>query len=370
MNKKSIFTILIVLILFSCTIFQINKSYASTNKKLYFVLISPTGPGNSFWDKYTDYMKAAAKNFNIKLDVYYTYDNPYKGQEVLNKVIKSPVKPNVVMFINHRGLGKDLIKKADAAKLNSFLINSSLSNEDKKIADKPREKYKHWIGEMYPDDEYAGYILAKSLIDSAEKQHKGTIHLLAIKGPKGIDEASDNRINGLKKALKEYNNVVLDQVVAGEWLRNIAEQKFVILKTTRYPKISVVWTACDGMALGVVDGAKKLHLKPGKDIITGGVDWIDDAFVSVKKGEMNASVGGHFMEGAWVIVALYDYFNGVDFKRENVTLRTKMFPATAKNADFCKTKTDVKNLDSIDFRKFSKKLNPTIKKYDFSLKSL
>jgi ABC-type sugar transport system substrate-binding protein len=315
-------------------------------------------------------MKDAAKDLKIKLDIQYAYDNPYVEREILQKIIKSSPKPDAVLFINHRGLAKELIKKADDAKLNTFLINSGFSGEERKAVGMPRQKYKHWLGEMYPDDEYAGYILAKNLIATAEKTNKGTIHMLAVKGPKGIDDASDKRIAGMKKALKEHPNVVLDQIVAGEWLRDIAKKKFVILKTTRYPKATIVWTACDAMALGVIDGTKELKLKPGKDIITGGIDWIDDAFTSVKKGEMAVSVGGHFMEGAWVIITLNDYFHGYDFKKENVSLRTKMFAVTPKTVDLYKNKTATQHLNSVNFAKYSKEHNPEIKKYKFDLSAL
>lgn len=368
MKRKLIFISLLIFVLLGCSIFLTNKSsYVFAKKQLHFVFISPTGPKNMFWNKYTDYMKDAAKDLKIKLDVYYTYDNPYKVPEILDQIIKSSDKPDVVMFINYRGLGKDFIKKTNEAKINTFLVNAGLSKEEQKIAGKPREKYKYWIGEMYPDDEYAGYILAKTLINTAKEKNKGTIHVLGIKGPKGADEASDQRVAGLKRALKEYKNVVLDQIVAGHWAKDQAEQKFKILKTTRYKDISVVWTACDGMALGVIDGVKTLNLRPGQDIFTGGVDWLDEAFVAIKNGEMTVSVGGHFMEGAWVIVALHDYFSGVDFKTENVSLKTQMIPTTLKDVDAYKNKTDVKNLKNIDFSKYSKKLNPEIKKYEFIL---
>ena len=67
--------------------------------------------------------------------------------------------------------------------------------------------------------------------------------------------------------------------------------------------------------------------------MVGGIDWNLEAIQSIQKGQMTASMGGHFMEGGWVMVLLYDYFNGVDFVDEGVAMKSKMSAITQANAD-------------------------------------
>ena len=87
------------------------------------------------------------------------------------------------------------------------------------------------------------------------------------------------------------------------------------------------------MALGVVEGIKELGLVPGQDIVTGGFDWSEKGVEAVVKGEIEVTMGGHYMEGAWVAVLIYDYFNGVDFKDESLRMKSNMGALTKENID-------------------------------------
>lgn len=117
-------------------------------------------------------------------------------------------------------------------------------------------------------------------------------------------------------------------------------------------------------------GAKDLKLKPGRDIVTGGIDWLPEALEEVRNKEIDVSVGGHFIEGGWVAVLIYDYFNGKDFASERVSWKTHMRPITSSNVDYYENKLNEKNWGKINFRKFSKVYNPSIKKYDFKMQNI
>ncbi len=76
------------------------------------------------------------------------------------------------------------------------------------------------------------------------------------------------------------------------------------------------------------------------------------------------------MTGGWAMILLHDYHHSKDFKEEGTNLKMKIFDEiNSSNVDAIKKFGD-KNWDKIDFTKFSKILNPKIKKYDFSLKSI
>ncbi len=83
------------------------------------------------------------------------------------------------------------------------------------------------------------------------------------------------RVAGLRKALAEHDDVTVVQHFRAKWERKRAEDAFEVI-VKRYPEVKVFWAASDSMALGVLDGARRLGKLPGKDFITGGIDLLPD----------------------------------------------------------------------------------------------
>lgn len=86
---------------------------------------------------------------------------------------------------------------------------------------------------------------------------------------------------------------------------------------------------------------------------------------------MTALAGGHFIAGAFGLVMLYDYHHGRDFIDEGLELNRPMFILLNKEeARHFQMLFGQMNFDKVNFRKFSKVLNPLLKKYDFSFRQL
>ena len=77
--------------------------------------------------------------------------------------------------------------------------------------------------------------------------------------------------------------------------------------------MTTLWAASDGMALGASESIQ--HLK--RKVTIGGIDWTLEGVKAVNEQILTATVGGHFMEGAWISVLIYDYFHGIRFSQEN-----------------------------------------------------
>lgn len=74
----------------------------------------------------------------------------------------------------------------------------------------------------------------------------------------------------------------------------------------------------------------------------------------MKSGELSVAAGGHYVDGAWVMVLLHDYFHGRDFAEEGVQKITKMAIVTQDNVGhYLSRLTDEKllaeNIERIDF---------------------
>ena len=127
------------------------------------------------------------------------------------------------------------------------------------------------------------------------------------------------------------------------------------------------------MALGVIQAAKQSNKKPGKDFVTGGMDLLPSTFKYLEDGSMSASVGAHFVEGAFALIALYDYLNGYDFAKVGKTqFLTNMALGVGKQKNsLTKNENLLQNrLDKIDFSKYSNAHNQKLKPYDFNTQDI
>ncbi len=93
-----------------------------------------------------------------------------------------------------------------------------------------------------------------------------------------------------------------------------------------------------------------MGLDPGKDILFGGCGWYAPAIKKVQDGTLATTVGGHFMEGGWVMVLIHDYHHGRDFISDPI--ETAMYSIDKSNVEK------------------SKVHNSNLKKYDFSLEAV
>lgn len=253
-----------------------------------------------FWELMEGGMQAACNDLGINLKIYHSN---YLGQvrQLAEAAKNKEIDAALFKPLNHNGL--KLLEITEQYQIPSLIINVSLTPENiKKAGGGPRQHYKTWIGELLPDDEKAGYMLAEGLVKRARQkkisdQH-GKIHLVGIAGRQG-DGSTALRNKGFNTFFKQAENadVIVHQVVYADWLKQSAYAKFLGLKK-RYPNLSVVWSANDSMALGVIDGINTLGLEPGKDIMTASIDWSFKGIDAIQRGELEFSLGGHFMDGA------------------------------------------------------------------------
>jgi ABC-type sugar transport system substrate-binding protein len=214
--------------------------------------------------------------------------------------------------------------------------------------------------------------LATQLIEAAAHGGKlgtdGRVHVVALNGLRD-SPAAGQRLQGLEQAMRRRPEAVLHQLVYADWDRQIARyQSAALLK--RYPDTRVVWAASDSIALGAVAGIADSGLKAGNDVLVGGIDWATDGIRAVRDGTLLMTVGGHFMNGGWALVLLYDFFHGIDFVSAGVTFGTDMQTITRANVESLFPLLVESRWETFDFRQFSKARNPRLREYDFSLRAM
>jgi ABC-type sugar transport system substrate-binding protein len=266
-----------------------------------------------------------------------------------------------------------MVKILAHAGINVFVLLNTFVEDQIEEMEKPRVKFHSFLGSLVPDNSAAGYLLARTLFDKARQEGHGAtggkIEVIAINGD-FVTPAAIARNVGMHLAVAETEGIDLRQVFVGQWNR---EKAYLQAQGAlfRYPELSVIWAANDPMALGALDAVREAGKISGKDIMIGGVNWDLPALLEIRDGGMVASAGGHFMAGAWALVLLYDYFHGRDFADIGTELQLPLFSlldrqgvvrylAVFGDGDWTK----------IDFRKFSRILNPDQQRYDFSMEKV
>ena len=339
--------------------------------------INPGKSDETYWLTSARAMEQAAKSLEIKLEVHFAERKHTRMLDIARQIIARPAseRPDYVIFSNDYATGPELLRLFDAAGIKTFMAYSGIATPaDRAAVGLPRTHFKGWLGSLEPHGEDAGYLTAKRLIEAGRKfkvqASDGKLHLLAIGGDRSTT-SSMRRSAGMRTAIAEAPDVVLDQEVFADWNREkAAEQSEWLFQ--RYPDTRLVWAGNDLMAFGAMQSWEKRGGSPGKDAWFTGVNTSSEALEAVNSGRLAGLAGGHFIAGAWSLVILYDFHHGRDFAPdEGLELDQTMFvlftPLLAKR--FSERYGDL-HFDRVDFRRYSKVLNPKLKRYDFSFGQL
>lgn len=340
------------------------------------VLFINSGWANEvYWRTASEAMSAAAASLNMPLEIIYADRNPVRAVAIAREVAARPkaARPRFVVFSNEASVAPEILRTLEEAGIDSFMAYSGVQEALKPQLGKPREKFKHWLGSLEPRAEDAGYMTARALIEAARASRvaaarDGKLHMLAIAGDKSTP-SSIARNAGMRRAVAEARDVVLQQEVYGEWSRERAAEQMRVL-VQRYPEVRIVWAGSDEMAFGAMEVWRSRGGVPGRDGFFSAINTSPAALTAVRTGELSALAGGHFLTGAWALVMLYDYARGRDFKSEGLELTWPMFVLFDPPLVDRFEQRFGASQKPLDFRKYSKALNPRAGAYSFEIEKL
>ncbi|MFZ6690942.1 ABC transporter substrate-binding protein [Undibacterium sp. SXout20W] len=336
-------------------------------------------PGKSdevYWVTASHCMSAAAHSLGVQLEILYSERDHLKTLTIAKEIAaRGPGnRPDYVILSNDYAVGMEAMRILDAAKIKTFFAFSGISDpHERDTVAGPRQIYKGWLGSLEPKSEEAGYLTARELIQRGEAMHlyapDGKLHMLVIAGDR-TTTTSFKRNNGMRRAIAEAKNLVVDQEVYGEWSRTKAKVQSEWLYK-RYPGKHLVWAGNDQMAFGAMESWRAIGGVPGKDSLFSGVNTSSEALTAIEDGSLTALAGGHFVAGAFALVMLYDYDHSKDFTDEGLELDRSMFILFDKeSAHRFYHLFGGLNFEHVDFRQFSKVYNANVKKYEFSFRQI
>ncbi len=300
---------------------------------IHITLLNTHHQTSAFGQRISTFAQDAAEDLGIEFTVIYSDSHHIVQLKNINKLTQMKNKPDYVVFTPYRESIVQVFDILQKAKIPFVTLERSYTKQEVNTIGLPQEKYSYWLGEILPDNVKAGEALSSVLVNTLVKDKPNP------KKYKAVVISGDNylstliRWRGFKKTIADFPQIKLVERIGAHWSRDEANSKYTFL-LKKYKKIDVVFSSSDEMALGVADVVDKSHLIVNEDIVIGGFDWIPEALIAINQGKLTASVGGHFIQGAWAIVKIYDHHHGLNvFKKGDQNAYVEMLVADKSNID-------------------------------------
>ncbi|WP_428031652.1 ABC transporter substrate-binding protein [Ancylobacter sp.] len=309
-----------------------------------------------FWNNYTDFMKKGANELGVELIVLNADNKPDQMVKSLEDLVAQHV--DGIIFTPYWATAARGLTLAKEADIPVILTDS--------YADFPPQspRFPNYVAFIGPSDEDAGYQMAKTLFANIKPGADGKKVIGVVNGTAGTSVAIDRR-KGLEKALKEAPDVRVAGEVDGNFVRDTSQTVFESLYQG-HPDITGVWAANGGTATGVLAALKNRGKVPGKDVMVVAMDLNPENVDAVKSGELLFDIGGHWLQGGFALVMMYDQINGKPVPAGAANVKLGLLPLTKdKVAQF--EKDFPGGVPPYDFKEHSQVYNPKAKPAAFEM---
>lgn len=327
------------------------------------VFLNPGYSDETFWVDYSRFMQAAATDLGMALRVQYSERRADLALTQARAVLQGPQRPDYLVLVNEQYLAPEIIRLSRGTGVKLFLVNNGLTDSQAQSIKAQPDKYPEVLGTLVSNDEQAGYQMLKAMVAQLPAG-TGPVDLLAFAGVK-TTPASQLREQGMRRALADFPQVRLRQVVYGGWSRQRAfEQAQLLLE--RYPDTQLVWSANDQMAFGAMQAFEAVGKVPGVDVVFSAVNSSPEALKARIDGRLGVLMGGHFTVGGWAMVMLHDDAQGLAVNRDG---RREHLAPVLQLIDVARARRWLKLLEQdghgIDFHRYSAEGRPADFRYPF-----
>ncbi len=326
------------------------------------MFFQPEETRSQFWFASKRFAQAVAADLNVELqliEITAEARNRFTFKELTSHSLANNPEPHFILSIFYGGGEYSQLDIFNRTGVPFFTFNTSLDSKILQLTKQPRVKFQNWMGHRSPNEILAGRLLAAELWQIS-KQGK-TMAILA--GPTA-SRINSHRVEGsMQLGSKEALNIV--PPIHTDWkVPSSVTATQMLIK--RVPDFDMIWTAGPDIAAGAIEALSQASLE--KDIAVGTFDWTTNNIDLIRKGLLDVSFGGHFMDAGWAIVMIYDFLHGFDFANDPGTLiQSRLNKIDSSNIDRIEPLLVEDRWDEIDFKQYSKCLNNQLTKYDFQL---
>ncbi|RJG47623.1 response regulator [Motilimonas pumila] len=312
-----------------------------------------------FWTRLSEFTKKASQDLGVTLHVFNAQESQEKLLKDAQHAIELGVRGIIFPAIGNNNVEVDLLTLAERHQVKSVMINTPSS--DSSLL--PQVQFKEWLATITPNDMVAGRSLIRKLITAPERKAKQS-KILAFSGQLDTQPALA-REQGLLQYLSTHQGHELVAIEHVNWSPQEAVIRYREIAKT-HPDIDIIWSASDAMARALADEVAKQPLT--KKPLIGGIDWDPSTQQYIDDGRIYTSVGGHFLEGAWAVVLLYDHLHGIDFSDLRLSYTTGMSSVDAQSSVMRQAMLSI-TPEQMHFSPLSLALNRNLFDYDMSLRN-
>lgn len=325
------------------------------------MFFQPEEERSQFWFNSMHFAKAVAKDLNVSLqtiEITAEARNRFTFKELTSNALANNPRPDFILSIFYGGGEYAQLNVFNQTNIPFFTFNTSLDEKMLQLTKRPRDQFANWKGHRSPNEIVAGRLLANELASITGGK---TIAILA--GPTA-STINSHRVEGsVLQGTENLLNVI--PAINTDWKKE-SSMRATNMLLKRVHDVDMIWTAGPDIALGAIEVLQKQENE--KKIAVGTFDWTVNNVDLINKGLLDVSYGGHFMDAGWAIVMIYDYLNGIDFASDPGSLvLSELVKIDDSNVDKIEPLLRENKWDEIDFRKYSKCLNPQLEFYEFTL---
>lgn len=251
---------------------------------------------NPFWVNYMDFMQQVAGELNIELKVSDVQNREDKQISDLESLIAAGVD-GLVLVPQTAEVGPTLLRNAEEASIPVVI-------PDRWPGVEPGDpEYSQYVAFIGPNDFDAGYNICQALVDA------GSTKLVAVSGFHGAS-VHEGRSDGMNQCVED-NGI---ELLAEEWVGETREKGLQTMENylSRFPgpEFDGAWHLNDDTAMGSIQALEAAGFL--EDVHVAGMDLNPDAVQALQEGKYTYSTGGHWLQGGFGLIMLYDWINGIE----------------------------------------------------------
>lgn len=310
-----------------------------------------------FWNRYVEFMQEGADALGVNLIVLNADNSPDTMASNIEDLIARGV--DGIIHVPYWNTGIKVLTEAQPAGIPVIMTDVYLSDIEPQ-----GEQFPNYLAFVGPSDEEAGYAMAQALFAAMTPNEAGELVVGVVDGTPGTSVAIDRR-KGFDRALEEHPEVRLAGAVNGNFVRDESQTAFESLYQGN-PDITGVWAANGGTATGVMAALRNANKVPGEDVLVVAMDLNPENVDAVEAGELLFDIGGHWLQGGFGLVMMFDYLNGLEIPADEANVKLALLPLTIDTveqfrADF------PEGVPDYDFKEHSRVFTPDAPPATFEL---
>lgn len=176
----------------------ISTTTIAGEERLSVTFVIPDKEGPLFWRMVKEVSVSVSQSLDIDFNYVHSDSDRFAGERVIKEVLSYKKKPDYLIFRPFFGSAHRTFSILESNEIRFITIEKAFSGNEANKLGKPRQKFKHWLGQINYDDKKGGELLLEALL--AEKNNKfpdALPKIVAIGGD--FDSVSINRQSALQE---------------------------------------------------------------------------------------------------------------------------------------------------------------------------